>query len=142
MIARSTFSRIVSKHSGVFLRRAELPKLAARCVHVEKRLEELGITLPPPSAPKANYDICCRAAGGMLYVSGHLPITLEGSLMTGKIGPQADGGKSVEHGYEAARRTGLAIVATLREQLGDLDRVQQIVKVRTVGSIIGKQPVL
>lgn len=142
MIALSAFSTIISKHCGVFLRRAALPKLAARWVHVEKRLEELGITLPPPSAPKANYDICCHAAGGMLYVSGHLPITLEGSLMTGKIGPQEDGGESVEHGYEAARRTGLAIVATLQEQLGDLDRVQQIVKARTVGSIPSKQLVI
>ena len=85
--------------------------------------------LPPPSAPKANYDICCRANGNMMYVSGHLPTTMDGSLLTGKIGPHADGGKSTDHGYAAARLAGLAIVSTLKEQLGDLDRVEQVVKV-------------
>ena len=105
-----------------------------RLVHIEKRLEDKGIKLPAPSAPKANYDICCHASGNMLYISGHLPTTVEdGSLMTGKIGGGLDEkdeeGKSVEHGYAAARLAGLAIVSTLKEQLGDLDRVEQIVKV-------------
>lgn len=101
-----------------------------RFVHIEKRLEEKGIELPAPSAPKANYDICCHASGNMLYISGHLPTTVEdGSLLTGAIGPEQDGGKSVDHGYAAARLAGLAIVSTLKEQLGDLDRVEQVVKV-------------
>ena len=104
------------------------PSATTRFVHIEKRLEEKGIELPAPSAPKANYDICCHASGNMLYISGHLPTTVEdGSLMTGAIGP--DGGKSVDHGYAAARLAGLAIVSTLKEQLGDLDRVEQVVKV-------------
>jgi hypothetical protein len=41
-----------------------------RMIHVEKRLEELGITLPTPSSPRANYNIVCHASGNMLYISG------------------------------------------------------------------------
>lgn len=103
---------------------------SSRLLHAEKRIEELGIELPPPSQPKANYDICCWVKdGSMLYMSGHLPTKLDGTLITGKIGPSQDGGKSVEHGYEAARTVAMALISTLKEQLGDLDRVEQIVKV-------------
>ena len=95
-------------------------------VHTEKHLEELGITLPPAIGAKANYVPITRS-GNLLYLSGHLPMTMDGTLMTGRIGPDA-GHKSVEHGYEAAKQVGLNIVATLKQELGDLDRVEQIVK--------------
>lgn len=49
-------------------------------------------------------------------------------MLTGRIGP-ASQGKSIEHGYQAARQAGLNIVSTLKMQLGDLDRVKQVVKV-------------
>jgi enamine deaminase RidA (YjgF/YER057c/UK114 family) len=103
-----------------------------RLVHIEKRLAEKGITLPKPSSPRANYNIVCRASGNMLYVSGHLPIRADGSIMTGRIGPKDSGGgaQTVAHGYEAARYAGLNIISTLKDQLGDLDRVKQVVKVR------------
>ena len=104
---------------------------AARFIHVEKRLEELDITLPPPSSPKANYNIVCHASGNMLYVSGHLPIKADGTLLTGAVGPDS-GGNTVEQGYEAARHCGLNLVSTLKSQLGDLDRVAQIVKVISI----------
>lgn len=100
-----------------------------RLVHVEKKLEELGIELPPAPTPKANYNIICHASGNILYISGHLPLQPDGTLLTGRIGPESDG-KTIAHGYEAARHAGLNIISTLKEQLGDLDRVQQIVKVR------------
>ncbi len=64
----------------------------------------------------------------MLYVSGHLPIQADGMLLTGVVGPDS-GGHTVEKGYEAARHCGLNIVSTLKDQLGDLDKVEQIVKV-------------
>ena len=99
-----------------------------RSIHVEKRLEELGIVLPPAPEPKANYNIICHAPGDMLYVSGHLPITANGDLRTGPVGPET-GGRTVEEGYEAARHCGLNIISTLKSQLGDLDRVEQVVKV-------------
>lgn len=111
------------------LRRATSHALGChRSVHIEKKLEELGITLPAAPTPKANYNIVCHSGddGNILYVSGHLPVKVDGSVMTGRIGP---GHNSVEHGYEAARWAGLNIISTLKSQLGDLDRVKQIVKI-------------
>lgn len=98
----------------------------AAWIHVEKRLNELGIELPTAPKPKANYNIVCHASGNMLYVSGHLPVLKDGTMMTGRIGPQD---QTVEHGKQAARQAGLNIISTLKEQLGDLDRVKQVVKV-------------
>lgn len=117
----------------------------SRLIHIEKRLEELKIELPPAPGPKANYNIICRANGNMLYVSGHLPLKADGTLLTGRIGSE---GRDVKYGYEAARHAGLNIISTLKAQLGDLDRVQQVVKVSTplkqsgwkgaeVGKIVG-----
>ena len=105
---------------------------ARRSVHIEKRLQELSIELPPAPTPKANYNIVCHASGNMLYISGHLPVQNDGTLITGRIGPKS-GGESVEHGYTAARQCGLNILSTLKHQLGDLDRVEQVVKVRGFG---------
>jgi enamine deaminase RidA (YjgF/YER057c/UK114 family) len=104
-----------------------------RCIHIEKRLEELGIVLPPAPTPKANYNIVCYTNDNVLYVSGHLPLQPDGTLLKGRIGPSSSGGESIEHGYQAARHAGLNIISTLKHQLGDLDRVQQIIKVRTEG---------
>lgn len=120
-------SRIVKLLNNLH-RSSKLIASQYRSIHVEKRIEELNITLPPPAQPKANYNIVCHASGNMLYVSGHLPIMADGTLLTGRVGPES-GGNTVEQGYEAARHCGLNIVSTLKSQLGDLDRVEQIVKV-------------
>mmetsp|Transcript_28018 Transcript_28018/g.34104 ORF Transcript_28018/g.34104 Transcript_28018/m.34104 type:complete len:201 (-) Transcript_28018:155-757(-) len=109
------------------------PNCHRRYVHIERRLEEeLKITLPAAPSPKANYDIVCStpSADGkeLLFVSGHLPIKPDGTLLTGAVGPDSNG-KSIEEGYEAARHAGLNIVATLKNYLGDLDRVDQVVKI-------------
>lgn len=102
---------------------------ASRNVHIEKKIEELGIELPAAPAPKANYNITCSAPGeNTLYVSGHLPIKADGTLITGALNPEG-GGLTVEEGYEAARHCGLNIISTLKNHLGDLDRVEQVVKV-------------
>jgi hypothetical protein len=101
---------------------------ARRFVHIEQRLAELQIILPPPPTPKANYNLICKT-GHLLFVSGHLPLLPDGFLLTGKIGSEAAGGETIEAGYEAARHCGLNIISTLKEQLGDLDRIKQIVKV-------------
>ena len=61
----------------------------------------------------------------MCYVSGHGPLLSDGTLIQGRVGDDLD----QEGGYEAAKQTGLAILATLQTQLGSLDRVQRVVKV-------------
>jgi len=102
---------------------------SSRSVHIEKKIEELGIELPAAPAPKANYNIICQVPNeNTLYVSGHLPIKADGTLITGALAPEG-GGLTVEEGYEAARYCGLNIIATLKNHLGDLDKVEQVVKV-------------
>lgn len=65
-----------------------------------------------------------------MYISGHLPIKANGELCVGRVGSETcEESLSVKDGYEAARHCGLNIIATLKDQLGDLDRVQQVVKV-------------
>lgn len=63
-----------------------------------------------------------------MYISGHLPLKADGTLICGRIGPES-GGESIEYGYEAARHAGLNLISTMKQQLGDLDRVEQVVKV-------------
>ena len=94
-------------------------------VQNEEKLAELGIELPP--APKAAVnDRPCVRVGDMLYLSGHLPLNNDGTLRTGKLG--SINGLTVEEGYQAARQVGLNLIATMKEELGSLDRVEQVVK--------------
>jgi enamine deaminase RidA (YjgF/YER057c/UK114 family) len=105
-----------------------------RCIHVENRMKELGITLPKPAGPRANYDlISYDDETRVMHVSGHLPFTVEdGKLMTGKI-TGVDEGSDVDYGYKAARCAALNIVSTLSDRLGklghDLDQIEKIIKV-------------
>jgi enamine deaminase RidA (YjgF/YER057c/UK114 family) len=92
---------------------------------IEQRLVELGITLPPAPKAAANYAPAVRD-GNLLFLSGHLPLKEDGSLMTGRLGEE---GIDVAYGYNAARQVGLNLLATMKDQLdGDLDRVEKIVK--------------
>lgn len=94
-------------------------------VQVEKKIQELGLVLPPAPNAAANYQPVQRS-GDLLFLSGHLPLNEDGSLHTGKVGT---GGKTVEEGYQAARQVALNLIATLQKELGgDLDRVDQVVK--------------
>lgn len=88
---------------------------------IENRLAELGIELPEPIGPAANY-VRYQTTGNLLYISGTGPGT---SHKTGKVGADV----SVEEAYEAARACGLQILATARQALGSLDRVTKTVKV-------------
>ncbi len=90
---------------------------------IADRLEELGIVLPPVSPPAGNY-LGCVVEDGLAFVSGHGPISGE-TIIRGKVG----GSVSLADGRQAARLTGLSILATLEAELGDLDRIERIVKV-------------
>jgi enamine deaminase RidA (YjgF/YER057c/UK114 family) len=89
----------------------------------ERRLAELQLELPP--APKAmGVYKPLVIAGNIAYVSGHGPLKPDKSMTTGCVGKDID----QEAGKAAARQTGLAVLATLREGLGSLDRVKRIIK--------------
>ena len=90
----------------------------------EATLKDRSITLPPPTAPLANYVGAVRT-GNLLYLSGHGPMRGGKPLFTGKVGREL----TIEQGYQAAREVGLALLATTRAALGSLDRVKRVVKV-------------
>jgi enamine deaminase RidA (YjgF/YER057c/UK114 family) len=90
----------------------------------EARLKELGITLPAPPQPVANYVNGVRT-GNLIFLAGKGPKRADGSEITGKLGA----GVSIEQGYEAARLTAINQLAVLKDMLGDLKKVKRIVKV-------------
>jgi enamine deaminase RidA (YjgF/YER057c/UK114 family) len=99
--------------------------LLAMNVHAEttdfdKRLKELGIELPSASPPAASY-VKAVSIGNTLYLSGHAAV----SGFRGKVGKEF----TTEEGYQAARSTAISAIATLKQELGDLNRVKRIVKV-------------
>ena len=89
----------------------------------ETRIQELHLTLPPVPKPVAKYKTAVLA-GNMLYVSGHGPLKEDGKMILGRVGKDMD----VEHGRLAARQVGLAILSTVRNTLGSLDKVKRLVK--------------
>lgn len=93
-------------------------------VDAEQRLRELGITLSPPAPPTANFVRAVRT-GSLVFLAGHGPRTAEGGLVTGKVGADL----SVEQAQEAARLTAISLLATLKNEIGDLNKVVRIVRV-------------
>ena len=91
---------------------------------VEDRLQELGLTLPRPMAPPGNFELV-TVHRGVAYVAGHAPIDGSTVLVHGTVGEEL----TVDEAYHAARLTGLSIVASLQQALGDLDRVTRWLRV-------------
>lgn len=89
----------------------------------EDRLRDLGIVLPGVPAPVANY-VPFRMAGNMLYISGQGPREADGSYITGRLGLNM----SVEQGYAAARLTGLQLLAVAKSAIGELARIEAVIK--------------
>lgn len=92
-------------------------------MNAESRLQELGITLPPPPKQLGVYKLMVRT-GNLAYLSGHGPFLEDGSLMKGRLGEDV----SLEEGQLVARQVGLNLLATLKNELGSLDRVSRLVK--------------
>ena len=90
----------------------------------EEKLAELGITLPSPSSPVANYVGAVRT-GNLLFLAGCGPARgPDGKSPRGQVGTDL----TVDQGYEAARLVGVNLLARLKEELGDLSRVKRVVK--------------
>jgi enamine deaminase RidA (YjgF/YER057c/UK114 family) len=100
---------------------------------VEKKLAELGITLPTPASPVANYVGFVRT-GNLLVVSGQICFDGEGKLVAkGKLGAEV----SIEDGQTAARACAINLLAQIKAALGDLDKVQRVVR---LGGFINAVP--
>lgn len=137
--------------SSVALRRS-LPRvsssLLSRSVHIEKRIADLGHELPAVTAPKGSYCLFNRV-GNLIFTAGHLPMPASGEwvcacshriyyrrtsgdLLVGKVGADM----SVDDGYEAAKYAALSMCASLKEEIGDLDKVKRLVKVSTTPVLV------
>jgi enamine deaminase RidA (YjgF/YER057c/UK114 family) len=95
---------------------------------IEDRLGDLGVSLPAPVAAPPGVRLpfeLVRVHGDVAYVSGHGPFDGDTQLFSGRVGTDI----TVEQGYEAARATALSMLASLRQELGDLDRVTRWLKV-------------
>ncbi|NWG23977.1 MAG: RidA family protein [Pseudorhodoplanes sp.] len=100
---------------------------------VERKLADLGIALPAPAAPVANYIPFVRT-GSLLVVSGQLCFGTDGKLVaTGKLG----GGVSLEDGQKAARACAVNLLAQVKAAIGDLDKVARVVR---LGGFISSMP--
>lgn len=100
------------------------PGATGAIVDVEKRLVELGIELPLPAAPVANYVGAVRS-GNLVFLAGAGPLDANGEYVTGRLGEDLD----AHAGYDAARLAGISLLAALKAEIGDLNRVTRIVKV-------------
>ena len=92
-------------------------------MNAEAMLREMQLELPPPPKPVGVYKPMV-ILGNLAYVSGHGPLRPDKSPITGRVGDDLD----LEAGKKAARQVGLTILATLRSELGNLDRVKRVIK--------------
>jgi len=100
---------------------------------VEKKLADLGIALPVPAAPVANYVGFVRT-GNLLVISGQLCFDAEGKLAAkGKLGTNV----TIEDGQKAARACAINLLAQIKAALGDLDKVVRVVR---LGGFISSHP--
>ncbi|HET6906036.1 MAG TPA: RidA family protein, partial [Rhodanobacteraceae bacterium] len=104
--------------------------MESRMSHIETRLAELGLTLPPAVRPPPGVVLpfrFVRVLGNRALISGHSPQAADGSVAGpfGKVGREL----TVEQGYEAARLTALSMLGSLQRELGDLDRVTHWLRV-------------
>ena len=93
-------------------------------MNAESKIQELQLELPPAPKPVAVYKPLV-VVGNLAYVSGHGPLKADLTLITGRVGADLD----LAGGKLAARQVGLAILATLRNELGSLNRVKRVIKI-------------
>lgn len=95
-----------------------------RAIHIEKKMESLNLKMPQPAVPKGNFVNYVLLDKNTVFLSGHLPQPAEGAMLSGKVGKDL----TTEEAYQAAKLCGLNLCATLKHNLGDLDKVKRIVK--------------
>lgn len=92
--------------------------------NADEQFEKLGLTLPPTPKPLGVYKPCL-VDGKYLYLSGHGTVQNDGTLIIGRVGEDMD----MEAGKLAARQVGLAMLATIKANLGSLNKVKRVIKV-------------
>lgn len=97
-------------------------------MRIEAKLEELGLTLPAPLVPPGNFELI-KIHHDIAYIAGHGPFDGSTPLVQGLIGSDL----TVDQGYDAAKLTALSMLASLKRDLGDLDRISQWI--RAVGYV-------
>lgn len=97
---------------------------SAQEIGPEQKLQKLGITLKSPPTPVANY-VPAVQTGKLIFLSGQGPLQDNGEFITGKVGADI----SLEEAQKAARLTGVRLLEALKGQIGDLNKVNRIVKV-------------
>ena len=90
----------------------------------ENRLAQLNLELPPAPKPMGVYKPIA-IVGNLAYVSGHGPLKSDGTSICGRVGADLD----LDAGKAAARQVGFALLATMRAQLGSLNRVRRVIKI-------------
>ena len=90
----------------------------------ELRITELGLELPPAPKPMGVYKPVL-VIGNLLYVSGQGPLKSDGTLIKGKVGKDL----SMEEGKIAARQVGLAMLSTIKANIGELNKIKRLIKV-------------
>jgi enamine deaminase RidA (YjgF/YER057c/UK114 family) len=95
---------------------------------IEDRLDELGLTLPEPLVPPGNFQLV-KVYAGLAYIAGHGPFDGATPLVQGLVGRDL----TLDEAYQAARLCALSILASLKRELGELDRVTQWI--RAVGYV-------
>ena len=95
---------------------------------IEEKLANLGLELPEPHAPAGNY-VGGVVVGNLLFMSGVGPTYSDGGLISGKVGRDLD----EDAAYDAARLTALNMLAGIKREIGNLDRVRRVVK--TLGMV-------
>jgi enamine deaminase RidA (YjgF/YER057c/UK114 family) len=93
-------------------------------MYIEQKIAEMGVELVAPSAPLANF-VQTKRTGNLLFVAGHLPRMANGNvLFPGKVGREV----TVEQAYDAARLAAINCLASIKDSIGDLDGVKQVLK--------------
>ena len=92
---------------------------------IEERIAQLGITLSEPTLPKGIKIVLATRTNNLIYLSGNGPIAPDGTRTVGKVGSDL----TVEEGYEAAKLTAIRHLSVLKKELGDLNKVERIIKV-------------
>ncbi len=90
---------------------------------IETRLDEFGLRLPAPIVPPGNYELV-KVHGGLAYIAGHGPFDGPTPIAQGVVGCDL----TLEEGYQAARSTALSMLASLKRELGELDRVTEWIR--------------